>query len=230
MKKVAKLHLEILQNGAWVTYLTFIVKLIKGNETVKPSLAPLLGLLEKSLKDAEDSLEEMRGSQWSSQVNEADTQRDRLIGGLNNYVRSFLYDIDPEKQRAAENLKKVIDHYGEMAKAPQDQETALINDFLKELKDNHLEDTKTLDLSGRCEQLQAANARFVQVLDSRTVESGNKTSLRMIDIRRDGNRLIRMLYTQIELLHLTAPSAGLSSFTNELNAENIRVSQNLNRK
>ena len=230
MKKVAKLHLEILQNGAWVTYLTFIVKLIKGNEAMKTSLAPMLGLLEKSLKDAEDSLEEMRGSQWSSQVNEADTQRDRLIGGLNNYVRSFLYDIDPEKQRAAENLKKVIDHYGDMAKAPQDQETALINDFLKELKDNHLEDTKTLGLADRCEQLQAANARFVQVLDSRTIESGTKNPLRMIDIRREGNRLIRMLYTQLELLQLTASTEALSTFISEMNAESVRVNTNLKRK
>ncbi len=217
MKKIEKLHLEHLQNGAWVTYLTFIVKLIKGNEAMKTSLAPMLGLLEKSLKDAEDSLEEMRGSQWSSQVNEADTQRDRMIGGLNSYVRSFLYDIDPAKQRAAENLKKVIDHYGEMAKAPQDQETALINDFLKELKDNHLEDTKTLGLSDRCEQLQAANARFVQVLDSRTIESGTKNPLRMIDIRREGNRLIRMLYTQLELLQLTASTEALSTFISEMN-------------
>ncbi|MDR1679283.1 MAG: DUF6261 family protein [Prevotellaceae bacterium] len=230
MKKIEKVHLEILQNGAWVTYLTFIVKLIKENETVKTLLAPLLALLEKTLKDAEESLEEMRSSQWSRGINEADTQRDRMVGGLNNYVRSFLYDIDPAKQRAAESLMKVIDHYGEMAKAPQDQETALINDFLKELNDNHQADIEAIGLSDRCEQLQAANARFVQLLDSRTVEAGNKNPLRMVDIRREGNRLIRMLYTQIELLQLTASTEALSSFAGELNAENARVNDNLKRK
>ncbi len=230
MKKIEKVHLEHLQNGAWVTYLTFIVKLIKGNEAVKTVLAPLLALLEKILKDAEESLEEMRGSRLSSEINEADTQRDRMIGGLNNYVRAFLYDIDSAKQRAAENLMKVINHYGEIAKAPQDQETALINDFLKELNDNHEADTKTLGLADRCEQLQAANARFVELLDSRTIESGTKNPLRMIDIRREGNRLIRMLCTQLELLQLTASTEALSTFVGELNAENTRVNTNLKRK
>jgi hypothetical protein len=54
----------------------------------------------------------------------------------------------------------------------------------------------------------------------------------MVDVRREGNRIIRLMYSQIEMLLLTETSelAALTQFANELNAENSRVSANLNRK
>ncbi len=228
--KLTRTNLGNLTNGAWVTYLTFVVKLIKQNEAVKTALALLLALLEKNLADAEASLEVMRGSQLSRDINEADALRDRMIGGLNNYVRSFLYDADPAKARAAENLIRVINHYSGIAEAPQDQESAMIIDLIRELDTNHQADMEAIALANRKDQLQQANSRFIELLDSRTIETGNRTPLRMVDVRREGSRLIRMLYTQVEMLLLTSPTEAVAQFAAELNAENSRVNANLNRR
>ncbi|MDR2906381.1 MAG: hypothetical protein LBU91_00105, partial [Bacteroidales bacterium] len=66
----------------------------------------------------------------------------------------------------------------------------------------------------------------------RTREAGHKPARRMVDVRREGNRIIRLMYSQIEMLLLTETTElpALTQFANELNAENSRVSANLNRK
>ncbi len=228
--QITKVRLEYFQNEEWFTYQTFLIKLVKKNESVKTALQGLLTLLEKNNADADMALEIMRKSQLSGQIEQADELRDRLIGALNNYVRAFLYDTDADKQRAAQNLLVVIEHYKAMPKAPQDQESSMIINFVEELEENHADDMAAIGLEDRKDQLKTANEQFIQLVDQRTIEAGSQTTLRMVDVRREGNQLIRHLYSQTEMLLLTAPTDALTQFANELNAENRRVNGNLNRK
>jgi leucyl aminopeptidase len=228
--KLTRVYLENLQNEEWFTYQTFLIKLVKKNESVKTALAALLALIEKNNADADNALEIIRKSQLTTQIDEADALRDRSIGALNNYTRSFLYDTDTDKQRAAQNLMVVIEHYKAMPKAPQDQESSMIINFVEELEENHADDMAAIGLEDRKDQLKEANEQFIQLVDQRTIEAGDQTTLRMVDVRREGNQLIRHLYSQTEMLLMTAPTDALTQFANELNAENRRVNGNLNRK
>jgi hypothetical protein len=228
--KLTRVTLGNATNGTWYAYLTFIIKLIKQNESVKTLLAALLTMLEKIHSDASGSLEVMRASQLSRDIEDADMLRDRMVGGLNNYVRSFAFDIDPAKRRAAENILLVIDHYGAIAQASQDDESTMIISFVKELETTCVADMEVIALEERKEQLVQANTRFIDLRDQRTIEIGSKPTLRMVDVRREGNRVIRMLYSHIEMLLISAPTEVLTQFAGELNAESQRINANMNRK
>jgi hypothetical protein len=116
-----------------------------------------------------------------------------------------------------------------MAQAPQDEESGMIINFLDELAANHAADVEVLELSGRIAQLKAANTQFIDLLSKRRTETATKPARRMVEIRREGNGLIRMLYAQIDLLQRTSPTADITAFANEINAENARVNANLRR-
>jgi hypothetical protein len=220
--KLIRTKLEKLQNAAWYIYLTFVIKLISQKESIKTLFAPQLALLEKVHADAGVALEFIRKNQWSKEVDDADTLRDRYWGGLKNFLRAFQYDPDAATQHAAERLMSIVEHYGDVANAPQDQESGLIIDSIKELN-NYPEDIETLNLGKRIEQLQEANERFMEVVDRRTLEIGNRTPLRMVDIRRDGDKIIRLIYAQLEVWLQSEPSADITQFASELTAENVRV-------
>jgi hypothetical protein len=227
MKKIIRTNLEHLVHEGWFAYQLFLISLINKHVTLKELLAAILALLQKNHADASEAIEIVRTNRWSRDVDEADLLRDRLVGSVNIYIRAFLYDIDPEKSRAAQNLLPVIEHYGDMAKAPQDKESGMIINFLDELNSNYSAEITAIGLADRLAQLKAANEQFLAAIGNRTEDIASRT-LRMRDVRREGNQLIRMLYAQVELLLLTAPSDELTAFANELNAENSRV--NANRK
>ncbi len=229
--RIVKLNLEHLQNEEWYTYQTFLIKLIKKTNSLIAALAALLILLEKNGVDAVTALEIIRKSKLSEPIAEADALRKQLIKGLNSHVAAFLHNANPDKQRAAKNLKIVINHYKSISKASQDQQSGMIINFIKELDENHTADMATIGLEERKEQLKTTNEEFIALLDQRTAEIGSKTTLRMPDIRREGNRIIRHIFSQIEILLLSTPDdTELIQFANELNAENRRVKGNLHRK
>ncbi|MDR2906858.1 MAG: hypothetical protein LBU91_02575, partial [Bacteroidales bacterium] len=68
MKKIAKINLEHLQNEEWYTYVNTLFQLINEHSAAKDFLMPMLGLLEKSYNDANASLEVIRGSQLSKEI------------------------------------------------------------------------------------------------------------------------------------------------------------------
>ncbi len=228
--KITKIRLEYLQNEEWYTYETFLIKLIKKTGSVAVALAALLALLEQNNVDANAALEIIRKSRLTEDIEQADLLRDRLIGALNNYVRSYLHDIDPAKQRAARNLMIVIDHYKNMASAPQDQESGMIVNFVKELEEKCADDMAAISLEERKDQLKTVNQQFITLQNQRSIDTGDQTTLRMVGIRRDGNELIRYIYSQTEILLKSAATPELTQFANELDAENRRVNGNLHRK
>ncbi len=219
--KTIRFELHSLLGEEWATYLTFLIKAIGQTGAEKLNLTPLFPLLEANAALAAKAMEVIRKSEYTRHCDEADEKRDRLIGSVNNYVRSFLYEEDPALRDAANSLMIVIDHYVGMANENRDQESSRIINFVNELTENHAAQIEQLEgLERRLSQLSQANAEYIRLQDERTFTDAEKGTVRMADVRRAGDRLIRSVWNLTDVMLLAAPTADIELFSAQLNTRN----------
>ncbi len=221
--RITRFNPHFLYNQEWATYENFLIKAIKQIGADKLHLAIFLAMLESNAKDAAEALELIAKSEFTSQCNELDTKRDRLIAAVNNFVRSFLHDDDDEVKEAAHSIMVVIDHYSGMANEGNDQESNRIISFVGELKNNHAAQISKLEgLVRRLDQLSAANADYIKLQDDRTFSTAEQTNIRMVNVRKAGDTAIRAIWDTMDLA-LLAPATttpDIEKFVAQLNAEN----------
>ncbi len=218
---LTRFRLQSLFGEEWLTYETFVIKSIKQIGAEKLNLATLLPPLEANAVLASEAMEIIRKSEFTRHCDELDEKRDRLIGSTNNFVRSFLYEEDAALRDAAENLMIVIDHYAGMASENRDQESSRIINFVNELTENHAAQVAKLEgLEGRLSRLSAANAEYIKLQDDRTFSEAEKSAVRMVDVRREGDKFIHAIWNLTDVLLLSAPTPDIERFAAQLNVEN----------
>jgi hypothetical protein len=227
--KTLRFTLHNLWNEEFLNYLRFLIRLITGIGAEKLGFVPLLAMLEKNA-DAADSVIEIIGTQeHTRRCNEVDEKRDRLIGSTNSFVRSFLYDEDDTIRAAAESIMLVIDHYAGMAEANRDQESNMIVQFVGELTDNYgAQVAKIEGLAGRIEKLSAANSEYISLHDERNLAIAAQGTLRMVNVRRDGEKAIRSLWDLTDISLLSNATPEMQDFVAQLNTENQAQRTKLN--
>ena len=219
--KTLRFNQHLLFNQEWSVYVNFLVKTIKQLGADKLNLVPLLVLLENICAQADEALELIRKSEYTRLCDEADEKRDRIIAAVYNLVRSFLYDEDADMRDAANMLMVVLDHYRGMANEGRDQQSGRVYDFVQELRDNHAERLSKLEgLERRINQLSDANDAYIRLQDDRTYSAAEKTQLRMVVIRREGNRIIRAVWDMTDIMLLTASTPDVEKFAAQLNVAN----------
>ena len=219
--KTIRFDPNLLFNQEWSVYVNFLVKAIKQIGAEKLNLVPLFALLESIMEQADEALEFIRKSEYTRLCDDADEKRDRIIAAVYNLVRSFLHDEDIEMREAANALMVVLDHYRGMANAGRNQQSGRVFDFVQELQNNHVERIAKLSgLERRINQLSVANDEYIRLQDDRTFSAAEKTQLRMVAVRREGNRIIRAVWDMIDIMLLAASSTDVETFAAQLNVAN----------
>ncbi len=222
--KVTRFSLNYLFNEEWAAYEKFLIKIIKQIEEEKTSISTLYPLLEVNATQADMALEIIRKSELTRLCDELDEKRDRLIRGIYYFVHSYIYDEETAQSDAANRLMIVLDHYRGMANENRDQESNRIDNFMQELRDNCSEQIKKIvDMERRLTQLQKANIQYIEMQDKRTFAEAEKTTLRMVDVRKEGDTLIRSLWDLTDILLLTTPTPAVKRFAEQLNVENQNI-------
>ncbi len=225
--KITRFDMTRLFNEEWSSYENFLIKVIKQDDN-RQQFAPLLPRLEANAASAGQAMEIIAKSAFTRRCDELDEKRDRLIGSVNSYVRSFLYDEEAVVSEAALDLMIVIDHYAGMAKENRDQQSSRIINFVDEMTVNNAEKVAKLEgLARRLKQLSAANEEYIKLQDERTFSEAGQTDLRMINVRKEGDAIIRTVWGLIDVLLFTAPTPEIEHFASLLNAENLRVRDKL---
>ncbi len=223
--KLTRFNLQKLFNEEWAAYEKFLIRTIKQIDAEKISLATLYPLLVANAEQADTALEIISKSEFTRLCDELDEKRDHLIGGINYFIRSYLYDEEVALRDAANRLMIVVDHYAGMANENRDQESNRIGNFIDELHDNCSDQIEKLaDLERRLAQLQKANEQYISLQDKRTFSEAEKTTLRMVDVRKAGDTLIRSVWDLMDILLLTASTPAIERFAALLNVENQNVS------
>ncbi|MDR1866134.1 MAG: DUF6261 family protein [Bacteroidales bacterium] len=174
----------------------------------------------KPLLDAEVSLlDVIRKSGYTVEIKEADHRRDMLFRGFADAVKSALNHFDPAKREAARRIEIVLDNYGNIAAKALDQETAAIDDLLRELGGGEYPAlVGHLALADWLVQLDAENRNFKTLMMARYGETSQRPATRMKAARKDTDVAFRNIIDRIEALATVNGIAACEPFIRELNA------------
>ena len=226
--KTIRFDLHGLFNDEWATYEAFLIKIIKQIEAKTINLITLLQLLEANAALASEAMEIIRKSEFTRPCNELDKKRDHIIVSINHFVRSFLYEEEDALRNAAGSLMIVINHYAGMARENRDQQSNRIISFVDELTQNYADQVEILgDLERRLNQLSTANEQYIKLHDERVFAQAEKSTVRMLDVRREGDKIIRSIWDLTDVLLFTAPVPDVERFAAQLNVENQNIRKKL---
>jgi hypothetical protein len=213
--KITRTDFHLYRNEQWFQFFTEFKRLtgIYKNLNIEELLIVFLVLYGK----ADEALEIIRKSAKTELINEADSKRDHTFRGFAGMVISFLNHFDPKKQQAAVQLEIVLNHYGNVNVLPKDEETAAIHNLLQDVKITYAAQIGLLGLNEWVEELEKDNLTFQALTADRNTEEAMRSSLRMIEVRRECDAVYRQIVERIEALILLNGEAQYADFVNELN-------------
>jgi hypothetical protein len=180
-------------------------------DTFKTSLNTEVGVLDVIMK-----------SEYTGEISAQDAVRDGIFRGFDNAVKSAENHFNADKRRAAERIRVVLDHYGNIAVKAFDQETAAIDDLLRELNANYAADMQLLSLTDWLTQLDAENQKFKTLMSERYAETARRPRTRMKAARIETDRSLRAILDMVEALAAVNGAEPYQPFIDELNAVSER--------
>lgn len=185
---------------------------------------PAFNLLDEALKP-------IRKTGMTDPMLEFDNERDATLVGLNAHVKAFLRFPEPEKAKAAERLKLIIDRYGkEIQKLPLREETGAIANLLQDLKVSAAQaDLERIGAMPYITKLEEDNTAFESLYNDRTrmeaaMETG-KTKAARVELQEAFSLMVQTI-NALALLGGEAPYRRLADNINrEVQQSLITVKQ-----
>jgi hypothetical protein len=194
------------------------------NDVYKPALNKVLAILDFIKK-----------SFLTREIKEQDRVRDGVTRGFIASAKALTRHPDPAKRAAAERVMMIFDAYGDLADRSYDDQTAAIDDVIREFDIPEIKALLVLlALVDWYDQLKKANKDFTALMDARYVEIGHRPELNMKEARAvldDAlQSILERVEAQVTLYGLTSTSSDYAPFVREYNAlaeryKNILASQ-----
>jgi hypothetical protein len=228
--KIERIRLDRLRNEEWfnffIEFKTFVTQSTPQSLNIETLFNAFLALHAQ----ADESMEVLRKSSYTDEIVHLDAVRDSSFRGLSEAVKSALHHYEPLKRAAAEKLKPLFDHYGNLSAKPYNEETAGIHNFLQELRGQYAPPTETLELQGWINELERNNQAFETAILARNAEEAGKATAKMLDIRRQTDRCYLDIVERIEALMLIQGETHFAVFVKTLNANIERYKNVLGRR
>jgi hypothetical protein len=169
--------------------------------------------------DEKSSLDVIKKSGYTGEIDEQDQRRDAIFRGLVDAVKSAENHFNPIKQKAAVRIAIVLDSYGNIAAKTLDEETAAIDDLTRELGGGDYPTlVATLALEDWLTQLDTENQRFKELMSARYKEIAKRPTTNMREARKKVDKAFLDIIYAIEALVLINGITAHESFILELNA------------
>jgi hypothetical protein len=173
--------------------------------------------------DETSALDIIRKSGFTVEIESQDLVREKIYRGFSRAIMSAVNHYEKDKRDAADKITIVFKNYGNITTRTLDEETAAIEDLLRELRtDENTILLTTLGLTGWVNELEKENVKFNELMLARYKEVSQRTTLRMIDVRKSVDKALRDLFEQIEALVRVNGMEAYDSLIKEINAVNER--------
>jgi len=130
------------------------------------------------------ALDLLKRSVHSSEIAEADEDRDAVFHAINENVKATLYDFNPHKKQAAGRLEMAISEYFTHANMAFDEETLAINNLLQDININYQNEIAALGLADLIKLLRIKNNYFNSLSNDFVIETSRRTLFRMKEVRQ----------------------------------------------
>jgi hypothetical protein len=228
--KIKRLRLNRLRNEEWYNFFTEFKTFVETKYPDVKDIEQLFTVLMTLYGNADETLEQIRKNNLTSSIEHLDEVRDNAFYGLSGTVNTALRHYDTNKRDAAERIVILLDHYGNIAEKPYNEETAAIYNFAQDIRSKYANEIDALDLNGWIDELERANNEFEKTVLERNQEYAGKTQLKMVDIRKKADRTYLDIVERIEALSLIRNDSALDDFIKTLNANIDRYVLSINRR
>jgi hypothetical protein len=135
----------------------------------------------------------------TERIAKIDEQFDASFLGMRSYSNSFLKHFGEAERYAAENLKVILDKYGNITKQPYRQALALAHNLIQDLR-NRAEDIRTINLVPWIDAFEMMEQQLSSLLEKRNEEMSQQTTLRMKDARQETDSCYHRIVNRINAM------------------------------
>jgi hypothetical protein len=218
-RQIIRVHFECLRNETHVELNETVITTIDRYNSAQIGIGVVYAGYRQLVTTEVSLLDMMYKSEYTIEIHAQDRVRDSLFRGLSDAVKSGLNHFDAGKREAAGKLSAIFDHYGNLTARTLDEETAAIDDLLRELASSMASAClQMLAVMDWTEQLDLENRKFKELMQACYGEAVQRPSLRIHAVRADVDRALR---TILNFLDVVATVHGLATYElliNELNA------------
>jgi hypothetical protein len=216
-----------LRNEVHVEYIETVDGIVVKHNPETLAISPQYDIFKTSLNAEVGVLDVMKKSGYTGEISAQDNVRDSIFRGFADAVKSAENHFNADKRKASERIRVVLDHYGNIAVKAFDQETAAIDDMLRELNDKYTAEVQSLGLTDWLMQLDAENQKFKTLMSERYAETALRPKTRMKAARAGTDRSLRAMLNMVEALAAVNGAETYQPFIDELNAVSERYKNRL---
>jgi hypothetical protein len=163
----------------------------------------------------------VRKDNYSVLKEEVDFERDTLVIGIIDGVKTALRHFKPEIKDAARRLKILLDEYNRpvpIVKQPYDAETASIENLLQNLNKKYVADMELTGITEWVKELATVNAKFEQLVKASAEQKAQKADFRMAEVRKNVDQAWKNIIALIKADMLRYGDEKYRDFVSEWNA------------
>jgi hypothetical protein len=218
MEKIKTIHFSYLRADAHFEYVTEYKNLLDASPQVKNVVAGLYPAFADCVVREGDILNEMRKSDYTAQIAEADHRVDRCLAGMNAAIASALHHFDPTVVEAAKSLHNRFQAFGHISRKSYEEESAAVTLLLADLNSpDYAAKISLVGLTPWVNELTTAETEFQQLLDLRFSEAAQKPQGRMIDARRETEAAYHPMTDRITAAAIINDTQDFHEFIAKLN-------------
>jgi hypothetical protein len=194
-----RMNLRGLRNEAHVELNESADDVMERHDPEALGILPLYTPYKTSIDHEREALDIIVGSEYTAKITGKDLRRDITFRGLSDSVEAALNHFNASHVEAAGSIKRILKQYGNISKKPLDDETAAIDDLVREFDQPILKQAAVrIGLTPWVEKLAQENQEFKELVKDRFHESATKTSYRMRTARAETDRYFHAIIDRIE--------------------------------
>jgi hypothetical protein len=190
-----------MSNASRLKFFAEVLRIILKFNVVLVKINKLYNVLRDCVDKEDIYFKTIRKSNISALKKKNDKERDALLVGINEALRTALRHFDEMVREAAQRLKIVFDTYNNpkpIKDMPYDEETVAINNLLRELDNKYVDDMQTTALTPWIEKLRNSNNAFDKLITVYTEQQAEKPSLDPKEIRKATDKAYQDVIIAIE--------------------------------
>ncbi|MGL4908229.1 MAG: DUF6261 family protein [Bacteroidales bacterium] len=225
--KCKRLNFEGLRNEEAFQFFTEIKNVTQKIGAESLNIEALFKIFEEHYKTLGIALKHIRKSLLTETIHNADQERDNLYRGFVYAIKSAQLHFAPNKREAAQNVKIIIDHHGNITQKGIDEQTASLKHLLGELERTRSHEIATLAIEEWLSHLHEKNKRVEELVQERDFEVGAQKVICVKDIRMQITQTYRKLLIRIDSLILIKGIDDYKVYVKKLNTITERYKHRL---
>ena len=218
--KIENIKSYLLSNALHLQFFIAVLDLIRKFGNVFSKVTAQTEILQAAVDKEDLCYKVVRKSDISAAKRKSDNERDTVVRGLKDAVKSSLRHFDANIRDAAQRIKIVIDAYDTpkpLISLPYDAETVAVNNLLQEFDGKYAADIRTTGLSAWVEELRARNNDFDALTKAYNEQQAEKPAFRPAGVRKDTDKAYQNIVAVINAMIILDGEDYYASFLAELN-------------